>query len=249
MSDRRGWGSARVKIEGPLKTQWEAWCRKRRATLPLSALSVYAALLSRWCAVPEVVIRFRTNGRSSPAVENTVGFFSSAVYVRVRLHENDTLADVLQRVIDEYGQAYAIPDFCYLGAELPRPELADIPSFNWLPKLQFSRQFLSETNSITSEPLTFEHPFLEGAPQDPDPELVFHESDDELLGNLIFSNGRFSKDMMERLMGNLAGFLKTMLTTPEIRLQDIPLQEVFHVDPHASVETSQGTCNPRRSPL
>jgi hypothetical protein len=153
-----------------------------------------------------------------------VGFFSSAVYIRVRLHENDTLADVLRCVIDEYGQSYAIPDFCYLGAELPRPELSDIPSFNWLPKPQFSRDFLAETDSITSEPLTFEHPVLEGARQDPDPGIVFHETEDEVLGNLIFPNQRFAKDTMERLMGNIVGLLQAMLTTPEIRLQDIPLQ-------------------------
>jgi non-ribosomal peptide synthetase component F len=224
MRGRRGWGSARVKIGGPLKTQWEAWCRKRRTTLPLSALSVYTALLSRWCAAPEVAIQLRTNGRPSPAVENAVGLFSSVVYVRVRLRKTDTLADVMQRVIDDYGQSYAIPDFCYLGAELPRPELAYIPSFNWLPKPPFSRQFLAATDSITTEPVAFEHPFPEVVRQDPDPSIVFHESADEVHGHLIFPNRRFSKDSMERLMDNLVPFLKTMLTTPKIRLQDIPLQ-------------------------
>jgi hypothetical protein len=156
-------------------------------------------------------------------VENTVGFFSSVVYVRVRLQEADTLADVLKHVVADYWQSYAIPDFCYLGAELPRPELSNTSSFNWIPKPQGAHQLLSAADSITSEEVAFEHPFLEVMEQDPDPGLMFQEFADEVYGSVIFSNRRYSKDMMERLLGNFVEFLKTMLTKPEIRVKDIPL--------------------------
>ena len=220
---RRGWGLAHVKIESVLKTEWQACCRKRRTTLPLSVLGVYAALLSRWCAVPEVVIQYLTNGRRSPDVENTVGFFASSVYIRVRLHDSDTLADVMRRVIDDYWQSYEVRDFCHLGAELLRPELSTLPSFNWIPKLQSSRPFLSETGSISSEDVVFENPVFEAVEVDSDPALVLQEVGDEVHGSLAFPNRCFSKDVMERFLDNLLRFLKAMLTEPETRVSDIPL--------------------------
>ena len=222
-TERRGWGTVQVKLDDSLTTRWRDWCRMKRTTLPLSALAVYAALLSRWCTASEVGIQYLTNGRSSPKVVNAVGFFSSVVYVRVRLQQTDTLADVMKRVIDDYWESYSIPDFCYLGAELPRPELSNIPSFNWLPKAEASQQSQSVAEPLSSEEVTFDHAFLDVAPQDPDPSLSFQEFDDDVYASVVFPNRRFSKDTMERFLGNVIELLKAMLDESESRVQDIPL--------------------------
>ena len=151
------------------------------------------------------------------------GFFASSVYIRVRLHDSDTLADVMRHVVDDYWQSYEDRDFCHLGAELPRPELSALPSFNWIPKLQGSPPFLWATDSISSEEVVFESPGLEALEADCDPALVLREVGDEVHGSVAFPNRYFSKDLMERFLDNLVRFLKRMLTEPEIRVSDIAL--------------------------
>jgi non-ribosomal peptide synthetase component F len=191
----------------------------------LSALTAYAAAVLRWCAAPEVVIQFLTTGRSSSKVENTVGFFTSALYVRAQSRDGDTLADLLQRVIDDYWQSYAIPDFSYLGAEVPRPEFSKTPSFNWLPADLKSTQSIAETavGSLTSEPIPFHNPLFGHVGGESDPGILFQETPDEVHGNLVFPLNRFSTDMMERFVPDFLMFLKTMLTKPETCVKDIPL--------------------------
>jgi len=218
----QGWGVAQIKIESSLKKEWETWCRRNQTTLPLSALTAYAAVLLRWCAAPEVVIQFLTTGRSSPKVENTVGFFTSALYVRVQSREVDTFADLLNHVIDDYWQSYAIPDFCYLGADVPRPELSRCPSFNWLPQeLKSSAETVAE--SITSEPISFHNPLFVHVDGDSDPGIVFQEAREEVYGNVIFPLNRFSTDSMEQFADNFVMVLKTMLARPQMRVQEMPL--------------------------
>jgi non-ribosomal peptide synthetase component F len=171
---------------------------------------------------PEVVIQFLTTGRSSPKVENTVGFFTSALYVRVQSRDADTFADLLNHVIDDYWQSYAIPDFSYLGADVPRPELSRSPSFNWLPpELKSSAGTAAE--SVTSEPLPFHNPLFVHVDGDSDPGIVFQETRDEVYGNVIFPLNRFATDMMEQFADNFLMLLRAMLTKPEMCVQDIPL--------------------------
>jgi hypothetical protein len=158
-------------------------------------------------------------------VDNTVGDFASTLYVRARSGDRDTLEDLLKCVIDDYWQSYAIPDFCYLGAQVPRPEFSKAPSFNWLPPDLKTTQSAADAaaGSLTSEPISFRNSIFEQAGGDSDPNVVFQETGDEVYGNVVFPLNRFSVEMMERFVPNFLVFLKTMLTTPETRVKDIPL--------------------------
>jgi len=222
---RLGGGVVPIRIEPALKREWEIWCKRRQTTLPLSALTAYAAALLRWCEVPEVVIQFVTTGRSSPKVENTVGYFAAALYVRAQSRDGGTLEDLLECVVDDYSKSYDISDFCYLGAQVPRPELAKVPLFNWLPPDGETTHSSAEADavSLTSEPVAFRNAFYEQAVGDSDPHILFREVRDEIDAQMAFPLNLFSEGAMERFARHFLTILRTMLTTPEVCVKDVPL--------------------------
>jgi hypothetical protein len=54
--------------------------------------------VSRWCNTPDFVIKYQSDGRVGPELQNTVGYFASELYLRIGLLEDDSVVDLLNRV-------------------------------------------------------------------------------------------------------------------------------------------------------
>jgi non-ribosomal peptide synthetase component F len=191
----------------------------------MSVFTAYVGLVLRWCNASEGVIQYVTDGRVSPKIENTIGFFASVLYLRIELLEDASFVNLMNLVTDEYCKAYEHADFSYMEAQVPPPEFARNSCFNWVPqgaKIELSDSGGSE-GAITCSPLTFAHPMLKNLERDNEPVILLFDTDDEIVGDVCFPLNRFSIDTMERFGRNLLVFIRALLRQPDDRVKDILL--------------------------
>lgn len=220
-----GWRTVRFQIGRDLKVKLREWCRLKQTTLVMSVFTAYVGLVLRWCDASDAVFQFQIDGRVSPEIENTIGYFASALPLRVELLEEDSFFDLMKRLTDEYCTAYEHADFSYLEAQVPRPEFTRNTCFNWLPQspkfgLSVSGGF---EDVITCSPVPFENPMQKSLERDTEPMIGFVDTDEEIGGVVVFPLNRFSVETMERFGRNLLVFLRALLRHPDGRVKDVLL--------------------------
>lgn len=218
-----GWGVVPVRIAGHLKAKLREWCRLKHTTLAMSVFTAYVGFVLRWCNASESVIRYQSDGRVSPKIENTIGFFASVLYFRMKLREDDSFLDLLNQVTEEYCKAHEHADSSYMAAQVPRLEFTRNTVFNWVAQGSKIDLFHLDgsDNAITCSPIPFAHPMLKNLELDHEPGILLYDADEEVVGYVYFPLNRFSTDMMERFGRNFLGFIEALLRQPEGRVKDI----------------------------
>jgi hypothetical protein len=223
--ERSGWGSVPVTIDPLLKEQLTDWCRVRGTTTAMTVFTVYAVSVLRWCKVREGIVRYQANGRVSPEVENTIGYFSSALYLHIECAEHDNFVELTRRVTDEYCKAYESADFSYLETLSPQPEFLRNSAFNWQhhkSALDCSGLNIGE-DAISCTPLTFVHPMMRTLEWDAEPSIVLFDTDHEIVGGIYFPAERFSHGTMERFARSFYQILKELIRNPAGCVGDLDL--------------------------
>jgi hypothetical protein len=189
--------------------------------------AVYAGLVLRWCDETDTVVQFQSDGRFDPDIENTVGYFATALFLRVQLPEQATFVDLMRQVTQEYCNAYEHADFSYLGSQTPRPDFTCNTAFNWVPlagQMDLDLAALQGTDdALGLQALPVPNPELRRLDHDHEPSVVLFEVGDEVLGYLCFPLWRFSVAGMEHFGRNFLTFLQTLLIQSERRVTDVIL--------------------------
>jgi hypothetical protein len=217
-----GWGTVSLKIGGELKAELREWCRLRRTTLAMGVFTAYVALVLRWCDTADTVIRYQTDGRVSPKVENTIGYFASVLHLRIQSLGDDSFVDLLNRVTEEYCKAYEHADFSYIDAQVPAPEFTRNTTFNWVPHGPTAN--LPKIDGMTTCRFPYASPTLRISDKDSEPVVLFYDLDDEVLGGVHFPINLFGIETMEKFGQNFMAFLEKLLRQPEARLLDLRIQ-------------------------
>ena len=216
-----GWGTVPLHIPQAQKVELLKWCRLRHTTLAMAVFTAHTALVLRWCGASEVTIRYATDGRRSTELENTIGFFASALYIRIELFESDTFVDLLKRITREYCTVYEHADSSHgVEAQIPRPEFTRNAAFNWVPQRSGSDPGRSE-DALVCSPIRFAHPVLQDLELDREPAALLFDTDDEVVGGVHFPRSRFSSETMARFGRNWLAFVKALLGSPDQRVKDI----------------------------
>lgn len=223
-------GTVPIRIGADLKRELREWCRLRHTTLAMGALAIYVALVLRWCKTAQTVIGCQTDGRVRPEFENTIGYFSSTLYLRTQLLEGDTFIELTRRVTQEYCHAYENADvFACLTAHQPQPEFTRNTAFNWVPqRTPMELSDLTHEQAIRCSAIRFVHPLpkhleAENMQSDREPAMLLYETDDEIVGDVYFSPRRFSVVTMERFGRNYLYLLRELLVRGDSLVSDIPL--------------------------
>lgn len=207
---RSGWGTVSLRIEKELKSNLQAWCRTRHTTVMMAVLTVYVALLLRWCSASDMVVRYQSDGRSISKLKGAIGFFASKLFLRIQLREEDSFVDILDRVSDEYCNAYEHMDFSYIDAQVPEVAFARNPGFNWIPQPP-RNELIELAGSIDCEPFPFVNPVIRTYDADEEPIAVLYEFEDEISGGVHFPRRRFSPATLQEFVDNFWIFLKSLL--------------------------------------
>ncbi len=217
-----GWAHVPVRIGKELKAELRDWCRDRGTTLPMAVFTAYVALILRWCNASDVVIQFQVNSRLSPKVQDTIGYFTSILYLRIEARMDERVVDLLDRVTDEYCRAHEHADSNYLAAQMPRPEFGRSNWFNWIPLEPRVPDSDVCDSALRLEPLHFGNPAVRTFDWDNDPEFVLFDNDEDVVGTVYFPLSRFAIDSMERLVHNFLIYTEASTRFPEQRIKDMP---------------------------
>lgn len=221
-----GWGSVPLQIGRELKAALSEWCRIRRTTLPMAVFTAYVGLILRWYDVSDTIILFQTDGRQSAELARTVGYLSSALYLRITAHPGDSFADLLNKVTDEYCQAYQHADSGYFAAQSPRPEFTRNTLFNWIPAASGPTSCELEVSDATRDRalIPFANPVLRTLDVDHEPMLLLYESGEVVTGEFLFPRASFQLQAMKDLSQNFLRFLMALLRAPQMPISEISLR-------------------------
>jgi len=219
---RPGWGELPVRIGSRLKRGLHEWCRREHTTAAIAALTVYAALVLRWCGVDESVVLLQVDGRLSSEVENTVGYVSFPLYLRISLRSDDSWRGLLERVTTEYCSAHEHADFSFMESRIPAPDFTRNTRFNWIPQVGFGEQCLlpGSRDALACSPVPFIHPMRRELDRDWEPSMQLFETADEVAGELLFPLSRFSHASMRKFADNFILLMEDLLNQPEGRVAD-----------------------------
>ena len=221
-----GWGVLPFRIEADTVAQLQEWCRAQRTTLVMGVFTAYVALVLRWCDASDSIVQFQSDGRANPAMENAIGFFAVALYVRTTLRDDDTFVSLMQRLMREYCEAYEHTDSSYLKAQASRPGFSRNTTFNWIASgLPTESTVLDSTgHELACSPIRFVHPLAKRLNVDCEPSMVLSWcGQGEIAGELWFPNGRFTDPGMQRFVDNFLMFIQAMLANTGQRVKDTSL--------------------------
>jgi amino acid adenylation domain-containing protein len=226
LSANRGWSVRQLRIGPELKSALNKICRLHQTTLVMSMLTAYAACVLRWCNAKDAVIQYEIDGRMDPKIQNSIGYFASALHLRASLRDDERFADMLKRVTREYVDAFEHADLSSIEAQVPRPDLARTGMFNWVPHSAVT-EFLNlegaETNIHCSLVNISSDGLLADFERDTDPMMGFVETESEITGYMQYPKNRFTSSTMERFGRGLLLFLRALVVQPDARLEELLL--------------------------
>ncbi|MES1241581.1 MAG: non-ribosomal peptide synthase/polyketide synthase [Acidobacteriota bacterium] len=198
--------------------------RGQGATLFMTVLAGFQALLHRYTGQEDVIVGLPIAGRRRSELEGLVGLFVNALPLRGRMAGDPPFAGLLARVRSAALDAYAHQDLPFerLVEELRiERTLARHPVFQAVISWGALQNLLSgelRLPGLTLSPLD-----LDSGTAKVDLLLALAETEDGLAGGWEYSTDLFEAATIERMTGHLATLLAAAADDPELRLSDLPL--------------------------
>jgi amino acid adenylation domain-containing protein len=207
-----------------LSNRLRALSRQQGATLFMTLLAGWQALLARYSGQEDLVVGSPIAGRTRPEVERLIGFFVNMLALRADLSGDPTWTELLERVRAEMLRAYDHQELPFerlveeLGVER---SLTHAPVFQTIftLNLPFGSNDRLELGNLRIEP-------FDGG-SDPvakfDLDMVFSDGAEALGGTLVYRRALFDAGTVERMAEHLVILLEAMAADPESRLSGLSL--------------------------
>jgi amino acid adenylation domain-containing protein len=198
-----------------------ALSRQEGATLFMTLLAGWQALLARYSGQDDIVVGTPIAGRTRVELEALIGCFVNTLALRTDLSGNPSVRELIRRVRDVCVGAYAHQDLPFeVLVEALRPErvLSHTPLFQVLFALQNAPMPALELAGLT---LTPEAGATDTAKFDLALDLT--ETPAGLSGYLEYSTDLFEAATVARMAGHFQTLLEGMLADPERPIAALPL--------------------------
>jgi len=199
--------------------------REHGATLYMTLLAAFAALLGRHAGTEDVVVGSPAAGRPLPELEGVVGCFLNMLTMRADLSGDPSFSDLLTRVRDTALDAYAHQDLPFerLVAELDLPrDTSRPPLFTVIFAMQnYGGDWAGPGGppaGVTIRPF----PITRWATRY-DLELYVAEDAGDLSGMFIYNTDLFDGEAAGRLAAHLEALLRQVAARPGLRLSETDL--------------------------
>ncbi|MEA2693435.1 MAG: hypothetical protein QOJ16_2822, partial [Acidobacteriota bacterium] len=219
------WNGAREgrRLPAALGESLAELSRRGQATLFMSFLAAWDALLLRWTGQSDLSVGTPIAGRGRPETENLIGFFVNTLVLRADLAGRPGFAPLLAQVRETALDAYAHQDVPFeqliaaLGVER---SLEHTPLFQVMLVLQ--------QPSVTDAGLDLPEMRLspirhENRTAKFDLTLMVQPGGDGFQVLLGYNTDLFRRDTIARLLGHLESLLSGMVADPERPIADLPL--------------------------
>ncbi|HEX9936446.1 MAG TPA: amino acid adenylation domain-containing protein [Longimicrobium sp.] len=214
--------SLKVELDEGLTAALKTLGQRHGATLYMTLLAGWAAVLARLSGQDQVVVGTPSANRGRSEIEGLIGFFVNTLALRVDLSGAPTVAEALARVKERALEAQANQDIPFEQVvELVQParSLAHSPLF----QVMFAWQ-----NAPGSR---LELPGLSLAPADAAPHvtakfdllLSLAEEDGRIVGEVEYATALFERETVERWLGSLRRVLEGMAADDGLGIDRLPM--------------------------
>ncbi|HYW07623.1 MAG TPA: amino acid adenylation domain-containing protein, partial [Longimicrobium sp.] len=210
-----------VSLPPELTAALRALARNEGATLFMTLVAAWQALLSRYSGQDDVVVGAPIAGRTHPEVEGLVGCFVNTLALRGDLAGDPTFNELLGRVRETLLGAYAHQDLPFekLVVEMaPDRSLRHTPLFQATIALQNLEAREHHLGEVRMEPLP---PVVQAAKFDLG--LSLQEDETEVRGLLLYRADLFDADTVRRMLSHLLVLLRAAVAAPGERLSRLPI--------------------------
>jgi amino acid adenylation domain-containing protein len=198
-----------------------ALARAEGATLFMTLLAAWQALLARWSGADDVSVGTPVAGRARRETENLVGYLANTLVVRAELSDDPTTRGLLARVREAVLEAHARQDvpFERLVEELaPERSLAHTPLFQVMFSLETYRAL-----EVALGPLETEMLGVGGGVPKFDLTLIMTDMGEEIRGRVSARAELFDEDTLVRLHARWGALVAGMAADPDLPVSAIPL--------------------------
>ncbi|GHG84274.1 non-ribosomal peptide synthetase [Comamonas sp. JC664] len=195
--------------------------QRENATLFMTILAAFQALLSRYTHQTDILVGAPQNSRSRVQTEGLIGFFVNTLVLRADLSGNPTFRELLKRVREATLGAYAHQDIPFeklVEAVQPTRNLAYTPLF----QAAFNFQGMAGPG-LTLPGVTLQQLDLPPGTSKFDVTLDLQETADGLRGFIEYNSDLFDRETLERFTGHFQTLLAGVAANAELRLDALPL--------------------------
>ena len=202
----------------------ERFARQRGATLFVTLLTAFQALLHRLSQRQDILLGSPIAGRNAPGLEGLIGFFVNTLALRARVHGGENFDSLLARSLRAALGAYDHQDVPFetlvehleVGRDLSRN-----PLFQILFALQETPEGAQALGSISMEPQK-----LGTQTARFDLEFDLWRRDGQLEAVINFDTDLFDATTVERLGRSYALLLTGAIEAPDLHIEELPLLPV-----------------------
>ncbi len=210
-------------LSADLSIGLRALSRREGATLFMTLLAGFKALLYRYTGQPDILVGSPIAGRNRAEIEGLIGFFLNTLVLRTDLGDDPTFSELLYRVKEVALGAYSHQDvpFERLLEELqPERDLSRSPVF----QVMFNLLSFNSTEKQTglNEVSIAQLPQVE-AESKFDVTLYAIDHDGQIQLNFIYNADLFDARMMSRMMDHLQVLFSKIVADPDQRISRLQL--------------------------
>jgi amino acid adenylation domain-containing protein/non-ribosomal peptide synthase protein (TIGR01720 family) len=217
---RRG-GRVRLKLPRGLTEALQDLSRRHNATLFMTLLAAFQALLFRWTGQEDFAVGAPIANRHRRELARLIGYFANTLVLRADLSGDPSIAELVLRVRETSLDAYAHQDISF---ELLVKELVGERDLSHSPLFQVAFVLQdAPAEAILSPGLRLTPLPIEQGTAKFDLTLALTENPSGLAGALEYDRDLFARSTVERLAVQLECLLKSAVLRPEARLSSIEL--------------------------
>jgi amino acid adenylation domain-containing protein/non-ribosomal peptide synthase protein (TIGR01720 family) len=205
--------TARFTLPAGLVGQVKRLALSEDATLFMTLLAAFQALLARWSGQHDISVGVPIANRDRRELQELIGFFVNTLVLRTDLSDDPGFRTLVQRVrqIALDGYAHQELPFEHLVEELqPARDLNRTPMFQVVFTLQNASATLLELPGLVLTSLP-----LEGDTAKFDLSLNLDETADGLAGEVIYKTDLFDGETVRRLIGHFQAILEAGVADPD----------------------------------
>ncbi|MEU5839555.1 amino acid adenylation domain-containing protein [Streptomyces diacarni] len=218
------------------------------ATLFMTLLASFQALLSRYSGETDIVVGTSSAGRTQVETERLLGFFVNMLPLRTDLSGNPSFTELVRRVRETAFDAYAHQDLPFEKiVEAVRPPRR--PHQNPVFQVAFVMQDAHGETLRLPGIAVVEIP-VEYSTSKFDLSLLLAESEAGLQGSISYKSDLFDAATVERLAADWLALIDTVVAAPQARLESLPplaprVPATEEADEEAASEPADGPVAPR----
>jgi amino acid adenylation domain-containing protein len=214
-------GRYSFNLSQPLRNALVTLSREEGATLFMTLLAAWQALLARYSGQDDIVVGTPIAGRTRAETEGVIGMFVNTLVLRSNLRGQPSFRELVARVREVCLGAYAHQDLPFeqvVEALQPVRSLSYAPLFQVLFALQNAPM-----PPLTLAGLTLSEVPIESGTAKFDLNLSFQEQADGLAGMIEYNANLFESTTIERMMGHFQALLTAVAADPALPLPKVAL--------------------------